>query len=394
MGIRKMRRKRSLYVDCSVVVLLIILLTAVNQGYIHRRAFISASDATTAAPKPASSPAAAPAMKTLVGYSNPALSPEPAAKGAPIPPVFFRPLNFALLRGGFTSVDEFFERVSEDPILHSFYGDCSDRNASMHPLNSDVLVFTAFRRDNQIKWAKRPLLVRKGEYVMTYCGKTVLARCANLISMAAMQPSEDIPPGLLETPVDAIQPPISYASGPIAELLAPAPAAVMPAPEAVTPVAAHQSRSYFFIPFIPPFYVPGHGHNPWPPATVTPPAASTPPASSPPPSAPPPSTPPPNTPPPTTPPSGPPSGPPSAPPSGPPGPPTHVSGDEFTDHGAAFTLLAIINLARIITIVVRAKETHYGLTNTSGLAVLILLVWKLKWLRLPDSALAATSEAL
>jgi membrane-bound metal-dependent hydrolase YbcI (DUF457 family) len=50
-------------------------------------------------------------------------------------------------------------------------------------------------------------------------------------------------------------------------------------------------------------------------------------------------------------------------------------------------------LARIITIVVRAKETHYGLTNTIGLAVLILLVWKLKWLRLPNSAPAATSEA-
>jgi exosortase/archaeosortase family protein len=55
--------------------------------------------------------------------------------------------------------------------------------------------------------------------------------------------------------------------------------------------------------------------------------------------------------------------------------------------------LAIINLARIIAIVVRAKETHYGLAKTIGLAVLILLVWKLKWLRLPDSALAATSEA-
>ena len=65
-----MRRKGSLYVDCGVVVLLIILLTAVNQGYIHRRAFISASDAATAAPKPASSPAAAPVMKTLVGYRD------------------------------------------------------------------------------------------------------------------------------------------------------------------------------------------------------------------------------------------------------------------------------------------------------------------------------------
>jgi exosortase/archaeosortase family protein len=48
---------------------------------------------------------------------------------------------------------------------------------------------------------------------------------------------------------------------------------------------------------------------------------------------------------------------------------------------SALTVLALINLARIVTIVVRAKETHYGLTNTLALIVLILLVWKVKWLR-------------
>jgi exosortase/archaeosortase family protein len=46
--------------------------------------------------------------------------------------------------------------------------------------------------------------------------------------------------------------------------------------------------------------------------------------------------------------------------------------------------LAVVNLARIITIVVRAKETHYGLTNAIGLVLLILLVWKVKWLRPAD----------
>ena len=61
---------------------------------------------------------------------------------------------------------------------------------------------------------------------------------------------------------------------------------------------------------------------------------------------------------------------------------------------ASLAALAIINLARIITIVVRAKETHYGLTNTIGLAVLILLVWKLKWLRLPESAPVTANESL
>jgi exosortase/archaeosortase family protein len=47
----------------------------------------------------------------------------------------------------------------------------------------------------------------------------------------------------------------------------------------------------------------------------------------------------------------------------------------------ALVVLSIVNLARIITIVVRAKETHYGLTNTLALALLIILVWKIKWLR-------------
>ena len=47
----------------------------------------------------------------------------------------------------------------------------------------------------------------------------------------------------------------------------------------------------------------------------------------------------------------------------------------------AIAALSVVNLARIITIVVRAKETHYGLANTLALALLIILVWKIKWLR-------------
>ena len=47
----------------------------------------------------------------------------------------------------------------------------------------------------------------------------------------------------------------------------------------------------------------------------------------------------------------------------------------------ALAALWIVNLARIITIAIRAKETHYGLANTLALALLIILVWKIKWLR-------------
>lgn len=47
----------------------------------------------------------------------------------------------------------------------------------------------------------------------------------------------------------------------------------------------------------------------------------------------------------------------------------------------ALAALFVVNIGRIVTIVVRAKETHYGLANTIALALLIVLVWKVKWLR-------------
>jgi hypothetical protein len=115
--------------------------------------------------------------------------------------VSFRPLNLALIPGGITSVEEFRQRVAEDPTLNSFFGSCNVE-ATIQPLPDDIVVFIAFRRGQEIKWTRRPLLVHKGEYVLTFCGKTVLARCGNLISWTPMQPSEDVPPSLLETPVE------------------------------------------------------------------------------------------------------------------------------------------------------------------------------------------------
>ena len=47
----------------------------------------------------------------------------------------------------------------------------------------------------------------------------------------------------------------------------------------------------------------------------------------------------------------------------------------------AMAALFVVNIGRILTIVYRGVETHYGLANTVALALLIILVWKVKWLR-------------
>jgi hypothetical protein len=312
---KQVRQRRTFLFDLGLLALLGLLLVVVNQGLLRKHNIVKASNAV---------PAALPGQHNALAPSADPASPTPMIQAS------FRPLNFALLRGGFTSVDEFFERVHEDPILHSFYGDCADRNAAMRPLPEDITVFSTFRKGAQIKWSQKPLLVHKGEYVMTFCGKTVLARCGNLVSMAAMQPSEDVPPALLEEPVDAIEPPLSYASSE---------PAVTPAEAApVAPVADAHKRRFLF--FVPPFYVPpGGSHSSSPPLAVVPPPVSVPPPTvvpPPPVSVPPPTAAPPPPPPPTA---APPPPPPSTPPSAPAPPPTHLSGDEFDGHQALFTLL-------------------------------------------------------
>jgi hypothetical protein len=260
--------------------------------------------------------------KRLAAPSRPSV---PAAKtvrastaaNTPIIHASFRPLRFSLLRGGFNSVDEFFERVHEDPVLHDFYGDCADRNASMHALPEDIVTFSTFRKGNEIKWAAKPVVVKKGEYVMTFCGKTVLARCGNLVSVSPMQPSEDVPPALLEDPEEAPAAPLTLAaSHEVPPLLAALPPAGAGAPVGPAVVAAAAHHPFWFIP---PFYVPqGHGHGG--PTLPTP--------------------------------SGPPIITPGSPPSGPPPPGGPLSGDEFDGHTAYITLfigLFVIGILKLTT---------------------------------------------
>ncbi len=237
-----MRKNLSLVVLFVSVVLVLLLIASNNRGDAR-----PAAKKNDAAASKHSDPA--PATKTTAPSDPHAL------------PVSFRPLNFALLRGGFTTPDEFFARVQADPILNSFYGTCAEKNVAMKPLADDILVFSTFRRGNQIKWARKPLLVHKGEYVLTFCGKTVLARCANLISWTPMQPSEDVPPSLLEIPTEALREPTA---------IVPATAEVHPAPgvlaAAAAPIPKSSAHRFFFVP---PIYIPSSsGHSVVPPAAT------------------------------------------------------------------------------------------------------------------------------
>jgi hypothetical protein len=93
---------------------------------------------------------AAAASKPQNRHSDAVPMPGTSSVETPLVHASFRPLHFALLRGGFSSVNEFFERVHDDPVLHTFYGDCTDRNASMHALPEDITAFSTFREGDKI----------------------------------------------------------------------------------------------------------------------------------------------------------------------------------------------------------------------------------------------------
>ena len=194
--------------------------------------------------------AKAPQPAAVAAKPAPQAAPATAMKSQAMP-VSFRPLNLALIRGGFTSPEQFYQHVQADPVLRSFYGSCTDSQATLKPLSDDILVFSTFRRGDTIKWSRRPLLVHAGEYVYTFCGKTVLARCGNLVSWSPMQPSEDVPPSLLEVPTEVVDPPapVELASARAAD--APGGSALAP-----SPIVPTGGRKFFFIP---PIYIPSGG---------------------------------------------------------------------------------------------------------------------------------------
>ena len=124
----------------------------------------------------------------------------------------------SVIPGGVATVSEFNARASQDPALKSLV--CPEATASIAP--ADITVFTTFRRGNTIKWNRKPIVVKKGERLIVGCGRTLLARCANQVLFTPQTPSEELPPGTLETPVteniappEVVAPPVTVQSSEI-----------------------------------------------------------------------------------------------------------------------------------------------------------------------------------
>lgn len=127
-------------------------------------------------------------------------------------------LRYALIPGGVQSGEEWFERIENDPVLRAWLGRNSVPcygQATMQPAFEDFYVWSTYRKGDHIGWATRPTRIRKGEMILTLCGKTkVRAQCGNVIGLVPSQTSEDVEPAALEQPETTAAPMLLSTSAP------------------------------------------------------------------------------------------------------------------------------------------------------------------------------------
>lgn len=116
-------------------------------------------------------------------------------------PVTTGTYQFSVIPGGAKTRDEFcrFVAVSQDfPGLN-----CAVVQEIR--LQSDSFLYMTFRKGEQVKWIRKPVLVHAGEKIYTdMAGHSYLARCGNQIMMNPQEPSMEIDTSTLERPTPAV----------------------------------------------------------------------------------------------------------------------------------------------------------------------------------------------
>ena len=109
----------------------------------------------------------------------------------------------SLIPGGVESIEYLRARVSLDPALQKAYEGFDWSRARLFTFPKDRPVFMSYRLGDKIRWTRRTVLVKEGAEAITDGVMVILTRCGNLVSFVPVEPSEDLPPQLLETPVES-----------------------------------------------------------------------------------------------------------------------------------------------------------------------------------------------
>jgi hypothetical protein len=158
-----------------------------------------------------------------------------------------RPLfHYSIIPGGVQNPEELQKAIAHDPVVAAHYAGFNLRKACVTRIEKDRSVYVSYRVGEKVFWTKKPLILTKGETVITDGAHMARTRCGNRISEIPMEPISpaEPPPQAIETAQD---PGLLNDPGPVFEL------PLDPPPGTSIEVAEHH-RGFFIPPFFPVYW--------------------------------------------------------------------------------------------------------------------------------------------
>ncbi len=100
----------------------------------------------------------------------------------------------SLVPGGIASPEELMALIHADPQLAEHYKGFDLSKAQIVTLDHDMLAYVSYRLENGIYWTTHPLLIRKGERVITDGANFIRGACGNRISYVPRMPTNAVDP--------------------------------------------------------------------------------------------------------------------------------------------------------------------------------------------------------
>lgn len=171
-------------------------------------------------------------------------TPAPPRPSDPVLPVsasanlrFF--YQYSVIPGGIQSADELREAVADDSVVADHYSDFGLKHVNFVTLGRDQAFYVSYRLPSGVFWTSRPMLLHRGETLVTDGFNLARVRCGNRLSEVPLLPVSPVAPAAEEMNV----------------------ASVVRAPQGVLHPAHFFRRPVVFIPIIP-FFIPPGGSGP------------------------------------------------------------------------------------------------------------------------------------
>jgi hypothetical protein len=164
---------------------------------------------------------------------------------------------YSIVPGGVRNAQELQKAASADPVVARHYSDFRIAKSRTIQLNRPLSMYVSYRRNNQVFWTKRPMLIPAGEALISDGDNLARVRCGNRLSPIAAKPVAETDPAEEELSEPSFVPPLlaELFPGEGNEMFAGGPVGAAPVP-LFGPLSGPR-RDSGPPPFLPPFLGPG-----------------------------------------------------------------------------------------------------------------------------------------